>query len=49
MCIASNGVPPTISKRIIVNVHCKIYTTVFFRNYTYYVESQKQNFNINRL
>lgn len=25
MCIASNGVPPTISKRIIVNVHCKFY------------------------
>lgn len=23
MCIASNGVPPTISKRITVNVHCK--------------------------
>lgn len=23
LCIASNGVPPTISKRIVVNVHCK--------------------------
>ena len=24
MCIASNGVPPTVSKRIMVNVHCKL-------------------------
>lgn len=23
LCIASNGVPPTISKRITLNVHCK--------------------------
>lgn len=23
-CIASNGVPPSISKRIIVHVHCKL-------------------------
>lgn len=23
MCIASNGIPPTISKRIMVSVHCK--------------------------
>ena len=23
LCIASNGVPPTISKRIMVSVHCK--------------------------
>jgi hypothetical protein len=31
-CIASNGVPPTISKRIIVDVHCS-YAIIFHKIY----------------
>jgi hypothetical protein len=26
LCIASNGVPPSVSKRIMVNVHCEFHT-----------------------
>jgi hypothetical protein len=26
LCIASNGVPPTVSKRIMLIVHCKYFT-----------------------
>jgi len=26
LCIASNGVPPTVSKRILLLVHCKYFT-----------------------
>ncbi|KAL1124061.1 hypothetical protein AAG570_001831 [Ranatra chinensis] len=27
MCIAGNGVPPTVSKRLMLHVHCKQYKT----------------------
>ena len=28
LCIAQNGVPPSISKRIILNVECKYYNNI---------------------
>jgi hypothetical protein len=28
LCIASNGVPPSVSKRIMVNVHCKFHVSL---------------------
>lgn len=30
LCIATNGVPPSVSKRIILDVECE-YTRLFFR------------------
>jgi neurotrimin len=29
LCIASNGIPPSVSKRIMVNVHCEWRRTSF--------------------
>ncbi|KAK9511129.1 hypothetical protein O3M35_005750 [Rhynocoris fuscipes] len=31
LCIASNGIPPTVSKRIIVKVHCKYIALQFIK------------------
>jgi hypothetical protein len=28
LCIASNGVPPSVSKRIMVNVHCEFHAHI---------------------
>jgi hypothetical protein len=32
LCIATNGVPPSVSKRIIVDVECKYYLILLVRN-----------------
>lgn len=29
LCIASNSVPPSVSKRISLNIHCKLYSILF--------------------
>lgn len=42
LCIASNGIPPTVSKRIMVIVNCK-----FFENFILNIIFFQQTFNIN--
>ena len=37
LCIAQNGVPPSISKRIILNVECKYYNNIQ-KLYEHFVE-----------
>lgn len=48
MCIVSNGVPPSVSKRIKVVVHCKFNVVHFFivlSLFSYYMEFSIQNHN----
>lgn len=39
LCIASNGVPPTVSKRVMLIVHCKLAPNIAIRlrNYNNYI------------
>lgn len=32
LCIAKNDVPPTVSKRIMLNVNCKLFNYLLFQN-----------------
>ena len=43
LCIASNDVPPAVSKRVILNVNCK-YIQLKLVIYTYHVEKKVTNF-----
>lgn len=35
LCIASNGVPPSVSKRIIVDVECKCHNLLLLREFLF--------------
>uniref|UniRef100_T1GS18 Immunoglobulin I-set domain-containing protein n=1 Tax=Megaselia scalaris TaxID=36166 RepID=T1GS18_MEGSC len=43
-CVASNGVPPAVSKRFDVNVHCKYFCCTIFLALLFYIDYEVFDF-----
>ena len=48
LCIAANGVPPSISKRMSLHVHCKYFNIVFLIDYCRFKQMQATGVSVNQ-